>query len=183
MNRFLQPNHPFSPCFYTRYVDDTFVLFNTLTQATEFLDYINNLHPNISFTMETEHNSSLNFLDVLVTRQDGTFHTSVFRKRTFTGQGLNFQSFSYRKFKVNAISTLIFRAYHISSTFLYFHSEILFLHEYFKKLGYPSHIFWLKVRKFLWNIYAPPVRFPDVPKLMLYASLPFLGPINRSFEK
>ena len=44
----------FKPNFYKRYVDDTFALFHTKLQAENFFIYINNIHPNIKFTMETE---------------------------------------------------------------------------------------------------------------------------------
>ena len=37
----------FSILFYRRYVDDTFCLFDTEHDATLFLDYINDRHPNI----------------------------------------------------------------------------------------------------------------------------------------
>ena len=40
--------------FYQHYVDDTFYLFDTEHDATLFFDYINDRHPNISFTMEKE---------------------------------------------------------------------------------------------------------------------------------
>ena len=33
-----------------------------------FLDHLNNIHPNILFTMELEHNRSLPFMDVRFTR-------------------------------------------------------------------------------------------------------------------
>ena len=47
-----------SPNFYKRYLDDTFACFDNEIQANAFLDYINNLHPNIKFTIEVQHNNS-----------------------------------------------------------------------------------------------------------------------------
>ena len=40
--------------FYRRYVDDTFCLFHTESDALLFFDFINSRHPNIRFTMEAE---------------------------------------------------------------------------------------------------------------------------------
>ena len=41
----------FKPVFYRRYVDDTFVLFSDKSQAALFLQYLNNQHNNINFTL------------------------------------------------------------------------------------------------------------------------------------
>ena len=48
------------------------------------------------------------FLDVCVTRQDGTFTTSVYRKATFSGVFTNFYSFISIQFKASLISTLLY---------------------------------------------------------------------------
>ena len=47
--------------FYNRYVDDIICLFDTEEQAEEFLNYLNDQHPNIKFTMEKQENNSLSF--------------------------------------------------------------------------------------------------------------------------
>ena len=73
-------------CLQNRYVDDTFCLFNNETDALEFFHYINDKHPNITFTMETEVNQKLPFLDVLLDNSNPpSLVTSVFRKSTYTG--------------------------------------------------------------------------------------------------
>ena len=72
--------------FYRRYVDDIFCLFNDEKDALEFFQYINDKHPSIRFTMETEVNHKLPFLDVLLDNSNPpSLVTSVFRKRTYTG--------------------------------------------------------------------------------------------------
>ena len=53
----------------------------------------NSQHSSIQFTSEIETNSMLNFLDITVSKIDDTFKTSVFRKKTFTGLGMKFDSF------------------------------------------------------------------------------------------
>ena len=87
----------FKPSFYKRYVDDTFVTFQNEQQADNFLKFINSRHPNIKFTMEVENNKSLPFLDILVNRQEG-INTSVYRKKTYTGLGSSFYSFTPYKY-------------------------------------------------------------------------------------
>ena len=52
----------------------------------------------------------LPFLDVYVERIDVGLETSVYRKPTFTGQYLRWESFSPLKRKISPISTLVHRA-------------------------------------------------------------------------
>ena len=66
-------------------VDDCFLLFRSLDHVPLFLNYLNRQHPNISFTFELEKDGKLTFLDVYITRSNGKFSTSVYRKPTFTG--------------------------------------------------------------------------------------------------
>ena len=50
-----------------------------------FLQHLNNQEPSIRFTMETESDSKLAFLDTAVPREpDGRLTTSVYRKPTHT---------------------------------------------------------------------------------------------------
>ena len=121
----------FKPKLYRRYVDDTFLLFSDPSHIPLFLNYLNSQHTNISFTYEKETNNSLNFLDVLVERKDNAFFTSVYRKPTFTGLGLRYDSFLPNSYKNNLIQCLIHRAYKISSTFNLFHLDVQKLRQFF----------------------------------------------------
>ena len=103
----------FRPSFYRRYMDDTFALFDHPQQAELFLNFLNTLHPNISFTFELEKDKCIPFLDMLITRSVDGFHSTVYRKDTFTGLGINFSSYCPLTYKINAIKTLIYRAYHL----------------------------------------------------------------------
>ena len=72
----------FKPVLYRRYVDDTFLIFDSPHQIDLFLNYLNSQHENIEFTCDKESDSRLPFLDIHVTRGD-TFSTSIYRKPTF----------------------------------------------------------------------------------------------------
>ena len=72
------------------------------------LDHVNSLRPSILFTMEKESNNTLPFLDVLISRTEQGFKTSVYRKPTFTGQYLNLYShhpYSVKKGIVRCFTT------------------------------------------------------------------------------
>ena len=47
----------------------------------------------MSFSMETEKENKLSFLDVEVIHEQGNFTTTVYRKPTFSGVYRNFESF------------------------------------------------------------------------------------------
>ena len=99
------------PILYFRYVDDCFLVFNNESECLRMFDDFNALHDSITFTMESEKDNSLPFLDVLVKRTPAAkFITSMYRKKTFTGQYINFLSHCSRKRKINLIKTLCHRA-------------------------------------------------------------------------
>ena len=168
MTRVLDQCPPsFRPIFYRRYVDDTFALFTNRASAELFLEFANNFHENIKLTMETEDNNELPFLDILIKRTNSGFSTGVYRKPTFTGQGINFYSCCFFNFKFNSISTLLHRAYSISSNWSIFHEEIIFLSKFFKENFYPDKLFFKSLNNFLTSKFKPIQFNPTVPKLKL----------------
>ena len=172
----------YHPLYYNRYVDDTFALFKTEYDAECFLDYATSRHPNINFTIEKEDSDQLSFLDVRVFRNNGHFNTSIFRKSTFTGLGSNFYSFCFYNFKMNSLSTLLHRAFTLTSDWQLFHKEIEFLSNYFKQNCYPTKVFNTFVKKFLNKKISPKCKAITVPKLDLHTSIPFLVN-NKAFYK
>ena len=74
----------FAPKYYKRFMDDTFMLFNSQGDVKKFHKYIGSLLKNITFTYEIEKENSLSFLDVLVSRDWNCFSTSLYRKPTFS---------------------------------------------------------------------------------------------------
>ena len=164
----------YKPIFYRRYVDDTFALFTNKASAELFLEFANNFHDSINFTMEHENNDQLPFLDILIERTPSGFSTGVYRKSTFTGQGTNFYSCCFFNFKLNSISTLLHRAYALSSSWTLFHKEILFLTRFFRNNLYPESLFSKFLNNFLSRKFRPACLIPTVPKLKLYASIPYI---------
>ena len=87
-----------SPCYHTRYVDDIFSVFNSYDEAKRFASYLNSRHPNIKFTMETEVNKFIPFLDVLIDNRNNILNTTTYYKWTYSGLLLNFNSFITSRF-------------------------------------------------------------------------------------
>ena len=59
---------PEPPRIWKRCIDDTFTVMKQ-HNADNFLSHLNQQHPSIRFTMETENNNRIAFLDTLVTRK------------------------------------------------------------------------------------------------------------------
>nr|VZI03467.1 unnamed protein product [Spirometra erinaceieuropaei] len=78
----------YKPKFWTRYVDDTFVIIKR-QKVQEFHDVLNSVFPDIQFTMEAEANNQLPFLDVLVHRKPNG-HLKTTRLFMFNGYPRNF---------------------------------------------------------------------------------------------
>ena len=103
----------------------------------EFKSKLCSLHPSLQFTHEVESNMSLSFLDVLVERiVDGGFVTSVYRKPTFTGMCLQWDSYCPVKYKVGLVRCLVNRALRICSD-AKLNDELEFLKGLFLNNGYP----------------------------------------------
>ena len=78
---------------YFRYVDDTFVIFHHKAEVSEFFVMLSNLHPSLKFNFEKEMDKQLPFLDVCVEKRNHVFETKVYRKPTFTGKYIQWESF------------------------------------------------------------------------------------------
>ena len=118
-------NYPedFKPVYYRRYVDDIFALFRSLDHLEKFKNYLSSRHKNIKFIYEKESNNSLPFLDILISRSENSFKTSIYHKPLFSGVYFNFNSFTYGQYKIGLIFTLLLRTFSIVSGFSRFHTE------------------------------------------------------------
>ena len=163
------------PFFYTRYVDDTFSIFRAEADADQFLLTLNSLHPALKFTMEKEANQTLIFLDVKVDKSEKQFQTSVYRKPTFTGHNMRWDSFAPSKRKTNLIKTLVHRALKICSPgkvgLVYMsrlHSqEQDCIRSILKNNGYPETIINSSISKKISHFQLLPKEMPCVSKTTL----------------
>ena len=79
------------------------------------------------FTIETEQNKKISFLDVNVIHEQGKFITSVYRKPTFSGLYAHFDSFIPDTSKIGMIYTLVKRCFRICSSWSIFHQPLILL--------------------------------------------------------
>ena len=98
------------PRIWKRYVDDTFTILDR-GNVDSLLQHLNNQQPSICFTMETENDYKLAFLDTAVSREpDGRLTTSVYRKPTHTDQYLVYDSHHPQSVKRGIVKCLYERA-------------------------------------------------------------------------
>lgn len=76
-----------------RYVNDSFLLFQSMNQIEKFRNNLNFQYANIKFTYEIENNNSLSFFDIKIISENKKFTTSVHVKPTFSGAFINSESF------------------------------------------------------------------------------------------
>ena len=126
---------------YYRYVDDTFIIMNGKEQdINNLVEYVNSLHPNIKFTCEKEDKFEISFLNVKVIRERTKFQTTIFRKKTNTGQLLHWHSCQANKYKTGLIRTLTFRALSICSSKALLNDECKIIESMLPKNGYPLNL-------------------------------------------
>ena len=108
----------------------------------------------MNFTSESELNNALPFLDVNVSRLNGHFVTSVYRKPTFSGVYTNFSSYIPMTYKLSLVSTLLHRAYTICGNWVQIHSEISQIKSVMRRNGYPLEKINSSVKNFLNGIHT-----------------------------
>ena len=157
--------------------------FKDRSHVNLFLQYVNNKHPNIKFTCENEINATFSFLDIKISRLNYNFTTSVYRKSSFTGLGMNFFSFCTPQFKINSIRTLIYRAFNICSNFQNIHNEFEFLKSFFKCNDFPVNLVCSHMKKsFLAKLFSPISSNTDPTSPKFYISLPYFGPYSERMK-
>ena len=72
-------------------------------------------HPNKKFSIQHEGDNKINFLNWSVSEKYNKLVISVYRKPTFSDLDVVCFSFCGFRFKFNAIKTLLYRAYNVSS--------------------------------------------------------------------
>ena len=91
----------------------------------------------MSISFEKEVNGKSSFLDVEVSRQQGKFVTTVYRKPTCSGLYTHFYSLLATDYKVGMIYSLAYRCFKTCPAWTRFHEELNFLEQVFLKNGYP----------------------------------------------
>lgn len=170
---------------YYRYVDDCFLLLGTETDSKELLRSLNNWHANIKFTLDAESDSTMNFLDVRVEKEQNGFSTSVFRKPQNPGLFMRWDSSHSKVYKKRLMSTMLSRAFKLCSTSVLFDRECDNLFRMFRESGYPVNVIKSAFRRFNKIIRTAVSKDADcVPvsdKKNVFFRVPYCGPNSEKY--
>ncbi|CAH8568118.1 unnamed protein product [Dicrocoelium dendriticum] len=156
--------------YYGRYVDDIFCISDSHLCTDELVRQFNSAHANIKFTLESECNNSMSYLDVQISRRsDGSVQRSVHRKTTWNGQYTHFASFVPLSQKRKLVRCLTERARRICSEDM-LSDELNFVRSLFDRNGYPERF----VRRNM-EVREAKAKVDSVGKKPIYLSLPFKG--------
>jgi len=162
--------------YWIRFVDDTFVVIKNREQAEIILEFLNNQHKTIKFTMEKEVNGSINFPDVKITRNnDNSISTSTYRKPTFTGVMLNWNSLTSIKYKKGLIICLLDRSNKICSTEAQRIEEMEDLRNLLIDNNYPPHIIENEFKRFEKYKQLNVEKSSNQDEKIKYLSIPFIN--------
>jgi hypothetical protein len=77
--------------FYSRYVDDIFIIYNaTCTNPDTITPYANSIHNSLQLTPTLETNKHISYLDLLITRTPSQIEIDIYRKPTLTNTTINY---------------------------------------------------------------------------------------------
>ena len=169
--------------YYRRYVDDIFSVFNNSFEAKELFNYITTRHPNIKFTMETEVNKIIPFLDVLIDNSQNIFNTSTYQKSTYPGLLLNYTSFTSRFYKIGLIKCLIDRTYKINNSWPGFHGDVSKIKDVYKRDSYPPFILDKIVKAYVNKIHYNNNKVSSEINKLRYFKLPYIGNYSEQVQK
>ena len=100
----------YKPKIWKRFVNDTFTILDR-DSIDVFLQYLSSQQPSMRFTMETENDSKIAFLDTSVSSEpDGRLTTSVYRKPTHTDKYVAYDSHHAQSVKRRILKCLYDRA-------------------------------------------------------------------------
>ena len=111
------------PAYYKRYVDDTLTIMPNENNARQFLQDLNQVHPSLKFTMELENNGVLPFLGIQLINKSPNIETKLYVKPTSTVLILHYESHVDARYKSSLITTMLQRAWRISSSWQHFTDE------------------------------------------------------------
>jgi hypothetical protein len=162
---------------WTRFVDDIFVIFDSINPNIDnILKFLNNIHPNILFTVERESEHRLQFLDVFIEFSNGRFITSTYKKPTSTGLYVMWDSFTPLCFKMATIKSLFDRSFRIcSTTSLLVKEKLQLIHDFHNKLDFPLHVLYNVYDKCFTRFHGDKLVKFGPTKQKVYISLPYIG--------
>jgi hypothetical protein len=143
----------------------------------------------LHFTHEVPKDGSLSFLDVPVmpSIQNNKFQTTIYRKDTFTGLLLKWDSFVPIEYKKASIASMVRRALAVCSTYTLLASEFDKIREIGRQKRYPLSFINTRIgiglSNFLKRSTTSITEVIESDKKLMYIEIPYAGAATNSFKK
>lgn len=134
------------PRLWIRYVDDVFAIIDR-DEIEVTLRELNQRHKDIKFTLETEEEGKIPFLDLLIKRIAGRLFFEVYRKATHTQRFITRDSNHAIQHKMAAFNCLIYRLVNIPMLPTDFLKEKEYIKETGRKNGFEEEIIVNRIKK------------------------------------
>lgn len=131
--------------FYKRYVDDCLLCIPKNKQHT-ILNTFNSMNQAIQFTLETEEQKTINFLDLQIKHNNNSITTNWYQKLTSSQRYLNFNSNNPVSHKRGIIFSLIDRCYEFSNG-IDFQNNLKKIKSILKENNYPEQFIEITIKK------------------------------------
>ena len=136
---------------FSRYMDD--ILRDIKSREVDAkLNEINDLHPNLKFTIERENNNSLPFLDMKIIHSENGLSSTWYTKSTDTGLTLNFHALAPSKYKRSVVSGMVYRIFNACSSWQNFHLSLQKAKKMLENNQYPVSFYEPIIEKTINNI-------------------------------
>ena len=130
------------------------------------------------FTYESESDDCINFIGLTIKHKQSSnlhgFETSIYRKPTSTSLFTNFNSFTPLAYRLSVFKCLVYRAYHLCSSWNLFHDEIQCIKSMLLRNAYPSWLLDRIIKFSVSNFVQPNVNYGP-HKGRLFIGFPYLG--------
>ena len=137
-------------------MDDSLAILDAIANIDQIIGILNSFNKNIVFTYEEEKGKSIPFLDINISRQTQThnqnqssFTTKIYRKPTYTGLILKWNSFVPKSYKKSVVGSMVYRAIKICSSYALIHNEIETIKQITKRNRYPEKFVNAQIRNTL----------------------------------
>ena len=168
-----------SPRFWKRYVDDVCSAIKP-SQIDSLQSHLNSCQPSIQFTIETETNGSIAFLDTQMTRgAHGQLSTTVHRKPTHTDRYLSYDSHHPVQHKEAVARSLMDRASNLPSSNSDRKIEARQVITMLESNSYPKRFILRSVTNSKWRSQRDTTR----KKLCGFTTIPYIGGVSEPIKK
>jgi hypothetical protein len=149
---------------FTRYMDDILREINCREADSKLAD-INNLHPNLSFTIEREKDGTLPFLDMQLIHEGHQLTSTWYSKPTDTGLILNYHALAPKRYKRSVVSGFVHRIYRACSNWKLFHISLQKAKATLEHNQYPPSFYDPIIQQTVRDIIAPKEVTPNQPSV------------------